>query len=348
MQQLIPLCLTAVAIKVSGVLIANEPQASQKSANVVAIKGSGVLIAESAKAVKVTRAVTKPLLTALAPARLRTQKLNASYEMTSNQQFNHNKINQTKTNAGKTAAFVSQTLAAKELVHNNMAKKQATAKHASSPAVHMMNATTKQMAPLRNHTYTIHIAEPGVTVADAQCACEFHGTCSCQATMDFMDCIADSCASGKCDCNAQQYQHACYTMADECPSLNMQCTRERAVCLFEREGYFSAVKQVEKNKTTEDLYEELKDLKERTCRLQMAAEDGWLNSEKQLTDVKSRIDKAMSVLQSRGEKTPAMHCGKHFEEWTYPESSKPHSGALPMTPCWLGAVALVTLVVGRA
>jgi len=53
--------------------------------------------------------------------------------------------------------------------------------------------------------------------------------------------------------------------------------------LFERDGEFTPVKRVEKAKASEDIYEELKDLKERKCRLQMASEDGLLNADKQLT-----------------------------------------------------------------
>jgi len=343
MQQIVLVWLAVIAVKVGGVLVANESRPSQKTAKAIAAPTKHAV--HSSKTAKVQHDAAKPVRTALAAARLRTQKLNASYGIASKLHFNHNKTNQTVTHNGTVASSVNQTLVANESRHSALVKREAASKPAANQAVHMMSSKRNNIGAAKNDTYT---AMPGSAVAAGPCACEFRGTCSCQATMDFMDCIADACASGKCDCNEQQYQHACYTMADECPSLDMQCSKERAVCLFERDGEFTPVKRVEKAKASEDIYEELKDLKERKCRLQMASEDGWLNADKQLTEVNTKIDKAMSVLETRSEKTPEMHCEKHFEEWTYPESSRPRSGTLTPGSGWIWALALISLVVARA
>merc|ERR1719265_154996 len=66
-----------------------------------------------------------------------------------------------------------------------------------------------------------------------ECKCSFKSVCTCEGSMDFMDCISDACESGACDCHAEQYNRACIDMAGACPSLNFECSQERAVCTTE-------------------------------------------------------------------------------------------------------------------
>jgi len=142
------------------------------------------------------------------------------------------------------------------------------------------------------------------------CQCHFQAACTCDATMQFMDCIADACHSGKCDCHALQFKHACLVMSETCPKLTMECSPEKAVCVADRESMLHA-----RSQTTEETYEDLMHLKEEKCRLEAAEEDGWLNTKKQLADVNNEIQKHMHILSKRCEKRPEMHCEKHFEEW---------------------------------
>merc|ERR1719235_1378789 len=163
-----------------------------------------------------------------------------------------------------------------------------------------------------------------------QCQCQFKGLCSCTAAMEFMDCMADACASGLCDCHAMQYQHACVDMATECDSLSFECSTEKAVCVSELESDLQEEehKLAEAEKSPEEVYEELRDLKEKKCRLALAAEDGWLNAKRHLADAETAISERMTDLEGRKVKTPEMHCEKHFEEWNDPNApAEMESGA---------------------
>lgn len=74
-------------------------------------------------------------------------------------------------------------------------------------------------------------------------------------------------------------------------------------------------------RATELIYEELKDLKERRCSLELATADGWLNTEKQLPAIRKQIEKCMEELTAQGALLPEMHCEKHFEEWHDPPTT---------------------------
>jgi len=146
------------------------------------------------------------------------------------------------------------------------------------------------------------------------CQCEFKNTCSCVAAMEFMDCVAHACASGRCDCKEMQYEDACSSMAGTCQSLDFECSKDKAVCLSELESDLEA-EAPEVKKTPEEVIEELRDLKEKKCRLDLAAEDGWLNAQKQLEETNGEIEARLADLVERGDRLPEMHCEKHFEEW---------------------------------
>jgi len=179
-----------------------------------------------------------------------------------------------------------------------------------------------------------------VVEAVGTCSCQHKGVCSCQSTMEFMDCIANACSSGKCDCHELQFQHACVSMAAECPTLDMQCSKEKAFCLYERETELSFQPKPARNRTDDEIYDELRDLKERACRLELAADDGWLNAERQLQNVKPDIDRCMGELIERGVKLPEMHCEKHFEEWHYPATEEPQGGAAQCSVCMVTMLAV--------
>merc|ERR1719235_2558360 len=90
----------------------------------------------------------------------------------------------------------------------------------------------------------------------------------------------------------------------------MQCSSDRAACVVEEEAELR-----QQNRTTDAIYEELMDLKEKRCRLEIAAEDGWLNAGNRLRPVREDIEERMQELMTRGAPLPEMHCEKHFEEW---------------------------------
>merc|ERR1719235_3046532 len=90
----------------------------------------------------------------------------------------------------------------------------------------------------------------------------------------------------------------------------MQCSSDRAACVVEEEAELR-----QQNRTTDAIYEELMDLKEKRCRLEIAAEDGWLNAGSRLRPVREDIEERMQELITRSAPLPEMHCEKHFEEW---------------------------------
>jgi len=65
----------------------------------------------------------------------------------------------------------------------------------------------------------------------AQCKCAFHGSCGCDAALEFMDCIAAACQSGTCECQAgMHFLYACHNMSAVCPSSSLMCTLDSASC----------------------------------------------------------------------------------------------------------------------
>jgi hypothetical protein len=203
---------------------------------------------------------------------------------------------------------------------------------------------------------TTHLlASKGVPMGETDmCSCEFKGLCLCENAIEFMDCVSAKCGSGSCDCHDSQFMHACTSIAGVClqdPAngvlgIDMQCTAERAACLVEEN---SQLANVERTKDT--VYEELKDLKEKRCRLEMASDDGWLNAAKQLEYVNREIDSRKSELADMQAPLPEMHCEKHFEEWDNqhvpteappPPAPAPKSGAAGLQA--LGASALVVVL----
>eukprot|EP00927_Polykrikos_kofoidii_P030240 TRINITY_DN2604_c1_g1_i1.p1 TRINITY_DN2604_c1_g1~~TRINITY_DN2604_c1_g1_i1.p1 ORF type:complete len:315 (+),score=47.03 TRINITY_DN2604_c1_g1_i1:76-1020(+) len=155
---------------------------------------------------------------------------------------------------------------------------------------------------------SMHFMSPHVVSSD-KCSCEFHDLCSCEGIIQFMQCITDRCNSGTCACEETQFQHACISIAGTC-SVEMLCTAEKATCLVEEEAHLWR-----QNRTKTTIYEELVELKENKCRLEMAAEDGWLNADRQLKTVSLNIETRMRELRELMAPLPEMHCEKHFKEW---------------------------------
>jgi len=144
-----------------------------------------------------------------------------------------------------------------------------------------------------------------------QCQCQFQGICTCEGSMDFMDCISEACAAGTCDCHNQQYHKGCVDMAMTCPSLDFDCTSNRAVCTVE-------VRTVDgrevKEETPEQILDDLAAMKEKKCRLEKANEDGWLNADRRLEELKPYIEERLEALQSKSSNStnfakPWMGCG---------------------------------------
>eukprot|EP00927_Polykrikos_kofoidii_P003774 TRINITY_DN1151_c0_g1_i3.p1 TRINITY_DN1151_c0_g1~~TRINITY_DN1151_c0_g1_i3.p1 ORF type:complete len:339 (-),score=50.41 TRINITY_DN1151_c0_g1_i3:138-1154(-) len=188
----------------------------------------------------------------------------------------------------------------------------AISRHSSKPKLqalvgHLAKVQVKQSPRFLSHNI----------VSPDSCSCEFRGICSCEAAIEFMDCITDKCNSGTCDCEATQFHHACESMAGTC-SMEMLCTEDKATCLVQEEADLWA-----RNRTTTTIYEELVELKEDKCRLELAAEDGWLNAAFKLKSVALEIDKRMKELKAYPAPLPEMHCEKHFEEWHEEHMPKP-------------------------
>eukprot|EP00929_Paragymnodinium_shiwhaense_P067334 TRINITY_DN338_c0_g4_i2.p1 TRINITY_DN338_c0_g4~~TRINITY_DN338_c0_g4_i2.p1 ORF type:complete len:684 (-),score=133.15 TRINITY_DN338_c0_g4_i2:128-2179(-) len=69
-----------------------------------------------------------------------------------------------------------------------------------------------------------------------ECSCTFQNTCSCQGSVAFMQCIADACASNRCDCDNFHFTNACQQMSSLCPSTGLQCMEGNATCLSHSKG----------------------------------------------------------------------------------------------------------------
>jgi len=63
-----------------------------------------------------------------------------------------------------------------------------------------------------------------------ECSCTFHNTCSCDGSVQFMQCIADSCASKKCNCDNYHFTDSCTQMSELCPTAGLQCAPGNATC----------------------------------------------------------------------------------------------------------------------
>eukprot|EP00929_Paragymnodinium_shiwhaense_P119081 TRINITY_DN90968_c0_g1_i1.p1 TRINITY_DN90968_c0_g1~~TRINITY_DN90968_c0_g1_i1.p1 ORF type:complete len:723 (+),score=173.83 TRINITY_DN90968_c0_g1_i1:91-2259(+) len=63
-----------------------------------------------------------------------------------------------------------------------------------------------------------------------ECQCTFESTCSCKASVHFMQCIADACNNNKCDCQGAHFMDACGQMGALCPAVGLQCYNGQATC----------------------------------------------------------------------------------------------------------------------
>eukprot|EP00927_Polykrikos_kofoidii_P010628 TRINITY_DN14478_c0_g1_i1.p1 TRINITY_DN14478_c0_g1~~TRINITY_DN14478_c0_g1_i1.p1 ORF type:complete len:310 (-),score=52.81 TRINITY_DN14478_c0_g1_i1:65-994(-) len=174
----------------------------------------------------------------------------------------------------------------------------------SKPELQTVVGNFSQILPKRSPNFM----SPTVVSPD-KCSCEFQNVCSCEAVIQFMNCINDRCNSGACACEENQFHHACNSIAGAC-SIEMLCSPDTATCVVEEESHFWR-----KNRTKTTIYEELLEFKERKCRLEMAADDGWLNADLRLRSVSMEIEKRMQELRAMQAPLPEMHCGKHFQEW---------------------------------
>jgi len=133
------------------------------------------------------------------------------------------------------------------------------------------------------------------------CACEFRGECTCQSSLEFMDCISNACASGGCDCHEHQYHNACVDMANTCVSLEFKCSSMQAVCAMTTNG---KEKEEVAELDSEILQDKLKELIKKKCKLEEAEKDGWLNADNRLREVEPEIEHYVEVLKSRKADVP--------------------------------------------
>lgn len=220
---------------------------------------------------------------------------------------------------------------------------------------HVQNSTLDVTMPAKAHLRATidsqHIAFMNSTDmirhAAADCACHFDDQCGCHAAMEFMTCVAKACLSGGCDCKKYEFMGACGAIANTCPELAISCGKERAECIHEEvasapktvkvdmplpKGEKQAAKDAAAAEEEErleikrdEMYDDLRELKERKCQLQVAARDGWLNADRRLKETNAEIDEKLEWLTEKGFRIPEMHCEKHFEEWHDSPSPRPQA-----------------------
>lgn len=188
--------------------------------------------------------------------------------------------------------------------------------------------------------------------AAADCACHFDNQCGCHAAMEFMTCVAKACLGGGCDCKKYEFMGACGAIANTCPELAISCGKERAECIHPNEVAVgpktvkvdmplpkdekkkekkaqAAAEAAEEEERLEikrdEIYDDLRELKEKKCQLEVAARDGWLNADRRLKETNSEIAEKLEWLEEKGYRIPEMHCEKHFEEWHDAPSPRPQA-----------------------
>lgn len=113
-----------------------------------------------------------------------------------------------------------------------------------------------------------------------QCRCSFVGLCTCGAAMEFMDCIADACATGGCDCGETHFSGACSSMLTTCPSSGMTCEEDKASCMHN---------PVLKREPKESIMMGLERLMERKRKLEKASKAGFINADRRLKELEPEI-----------------------------------------------------------
>eukprot|EP00747_Dinoflagellata_sp_TGD_P207897 gnl/TRDRNA2_/TRDRNA2_81431_c0_seq2.p1 gnl/TRDRNA2_/TRDRNA2_81431_c0~~gnl/TRDRNA2_/TRDRNA2_81431_c0_seq2.p1 ORF type:complete len:350 (+),score=108.08 gnl/TRDRNA2_/TRDRNA2_81431_c0_seq2:145-1050(+) len=169
----------------------------------------------------------------------------------------------------------------------------------------------------------------------ADCQCHFKNYCTCEAAIEFMDCIEKACTAKTCDCHQHQYKHACLMMADTCSSLNMKCevlenSTQKATCIDSIDAKsLPELKDEPKleDMSTADILKELKALKEDNCEHYFNHKNGWVNADEQGKIVQEKIDRRIKILEKRNSKIPDMHCYHDFKEYEYPEGKPPKAMA---------------------
>lgn len=86
---------------------------------------------------------------------------------------------------------------------------------------------------------TLKITAPGtgflgLATGHNECSCNFDrgGSCGCDATLEFMNCIAQACENPKCDCQGNShFLGACHQIGSECPHAGLQCFADNAKCV---------------------------------------------------------------------------------------------------------------------
>jgi len=134
----------------------------------------------------------------------------------------------------------------------------------------------------------------------SQCKCKFIGLCSCRASVEFMDCIADACASGGCDCHEHQFEEACGNMSATCPSIGVQCAKDKATCLHHSHA---------EDEPTADILSDLEELRAKQCKLQKAHKMGFLNADNRMRELEAQIQARKDALIIKNvDCTPNMKC----------------------------------------
>jgi len=170
----------------------------------------------------------------------------------------------------------------------------ASSSHLRSPQAQLSVVAANVSEPSQEGSLPINLA----VIAD-HCKCKFIGVCTCMATVDFMDCVADAGASGACEFKPSDFTKSCDAMAETCPTVGLQCTQEKATCLHPPDI---------SKKSIPELNAELATLKSRKCNLEGAAAAGYLNAKARLAELAPRIQGNLDVLKIKGGEPFYMGC----------------------------------------
>lgn len=186
-----------------------------------------------------------------------------------------------------------------------------------------MSMNFRDMLRLHAHKNAINSTDSKNSGSKADsCACEFKGECTCQNSLEFMNCISGACATGDCDCHEHQYHNACVDMANTCVSLDFKCASDKVLCTMETVTSSKTMEAKPHEQSTPELQDELKELVKKKCKLEEAEKDGWLNADNRLRELEPEIEDHVKALEARKADVPAMSCDVAEEPAEKPKEKK--------------------------
>merc|ERR1719310_1269842 len=143
-----------------------------------------------------------------------------------------------------------------------------------------------------------------------KCQCKFKDICSCDGAMEYMDCLADACDSGRCDCHELECHRGCVSMAQTCQGLDFECSSSKAVCTTYSNMTDPELAASINRMSEKELRDDLIVMRGKKCELEEAMRNGWVNADNQLAKLVPRIARRRQALEERDVEVVSLNCEK--------------------------------------